>query len=142
MSYLNRFAEYAAAFEETFVDDNWERLEPYFTEEAVYLPGDGTEARGRDEVFATLRKSIDSLDRRFDSRSMGDTPPPTESGNVVTLVWTLILAKQGAPDLILSGREYATFAGDRIERLEDVFDDGVVESLGDWMREHGASLDG
>ena len=140
MSYTDRFLEYAAAFEETFADDNWERLEQFFTEDAVYLPGDGTEAVGRDNVLAALRRSVDSLDRRFDSRSMGDIPPPSESGNVVTLIWSLILSKEGQPDLTLSGREYATFSGDAIQRLEDVFDEGVVETMGNWMREHGASL--
>ena len=30
------FMEYAAAFEQTYVDDDWSRLEPFFSEHAVY----------------------------------------------------------------------------------------------------------
>lgn len=33
---LQRFVEYAQAFEKTYVDDDWTRLEPYFAPDAVY----------------------------------------------------------------------------------------------------------
>ncbi len=140
MSYLERFAEYAAAFEETFNDDNWKRLEQYFTPDATYAPGDGTIAQGRDEIFTALRNSVSSLDRRFDSRAFGDNPAPSESGNVVTLLWTLILEKKDLPSLTISGREYATFSGNAIQKLEDVFDDGAIQNLTEWMEKHGDSL--
>tara|TARA_B110001469_G_C9502074_1_gene250652 strand:+ start:373 stop:531 length:159 start_codon:yes stop_codon:yes gene_type:complete len=52
MTNLERFQAYADAFEETYSDDNWQRLEEFFTADAVYAPGDGTEAVGRDQVFA------------------------------------------------------------------------------------------
>ena len=139
MSNLTRFIEYAAAFEDTFGDDNWERLEKYFDADAVYLPGDGTEAVGRENVLQALRKSVDSLDRRFESRSLGESQVPTEDGNIVTLIWKLVLSKQGAPDLTLSGTEYATYSGGEIQRLEDVFDEGVVEGMMEWMSTHGGS---
>ena len=140
MSHLERFAAYAAAFEESYADDNWQRLEQYFTEDAVYLPGDGTEAVGRDNVFAALRNSINGLDRRFDSRGFGNMPDPTEEGDVVTLNWVLIFTKQGAPDLTISGVERLNFDGDRISRMEDIFDNGVMDNVGAWMAEHGESL--
>ena len=140
MSHIDRFAEYAAAFEETFSDDNWQRLEQYFTADATYLPGDGTEAVGRDNVLQTIRNSVNSLDRSFDSRTFNEGPAPTEAGDIVTFVWNLTFAKEGLPDLTISGREHATFAGDAIQRLEDVFDEGATEIMADWMREHGASL--
>lgn len=140
MNYLDRFADYAAAFEETFVDNNWARIEQYFTEDAVYAPGDGTEAIGRDNVFRTLQGSIDGLDRRFDTRVFGDTPVPTVDGNVVTLIWSLTFSKVGVPDLTISGRELATFNGVAIERLEDIMDDGVIDTMGQWMQEHGGSI--
>jgi len=140
MNYLDRFMEYAAAFEETFKDDNWERLEQYFTSDATYAPGDGTTAKGRTAVFKALNDSISALDRRFDSRSFGDTPPPTVEGNVVTMLWSLVLEKQGCPNLTISGCEYATFSGDAIQKLEDVFDESAVETLTAWMQEHGESL--
>ncbi len=137
MSILERFAEYAAAFEETFIDDNWQRLEQYFTADAIYLPGDGTEATGRDNVLQTLQDSVNSLDRSFHSRTLGEGPSPTEEGNVVTLIWKLSFKKQGVPDLIISGREFLTYNGDAIQRMEDVFDDGVPEAISEWMQNHG-----
>ncbi len=36
MSILERYQAYAAAFEESYVDDDWSRIGPYFTENAVY----------------------------------------------------------------------------------------------------------
>ena len=40
MDSLTRFGQYAKAFEEVFVNDDWTHLEPFFTEDAVYeIPG-------------------------------------------------------------------------------------------------------
>ena len=91
MSNLERFMEYAAAFEDTYADDNWQRLEQYFTPDAYYAPGDGSIAQGRKDVLSTLNNAVNSLDHKFDARSFGDNPAPSESDNVVTMKWTLIL---------------------------------------------------
>jgi hypothetical protein len=139
MSNLQRFKAYADAFEETYADDNWQRLEDYFTEDAVYAPGDGTEAVGRDQVLTRLRDGVNGLDRRFDSRALHADPPDSD-GDVVSLSWQLKLSKNGAPDLTATGVEHATYSDGAICRLEDVFDDGVVEQLGEWMAAHGDSL--
>ena len=60
---LELFQAYADAFEETYVDDNWQRLEEYFSADVIYAPGDGTEAVGRTKVFTRLRAGVDDLDR-------------------------------------------------------------------------------
>src|SRR4030095_10724846 len=39
---LQRFGESAQAFEKTYVDDDWTRLEPYFAPDAVYRVGGST----------------------------------------------------------------------------------------------------
>ena len=70
MSNLERFQAYANAFEETYADDNWQRLDEFFTADAVYASGDGTEAVGRDQVVARLRDGVNGLDRRFTSRGL------------------------------------------------------------------------
>ena len=36
MSIQERFQSYADAFEETYVDDDWSRIEQFFTEDAVF----------------------------------------------------------------------------------------------------------
>jgi hypothetical protein len=140
MSNLERFEAYADAFEETYADDNWQRLEAYFTADAVYAPGDGTEAAGRDQVLGRLRDGLNGLDRRFDARALTATPPSSE-GETVSLSWQLTLSKAGAPDLTATGVEHATYADGAISRLEDIFDEGVAESVGEWMAAHGDLLD-
>lgn len=140
MTILEKFQTYADAFEETYADDNWQRLERYFTVDAVYAPGDGSEAVGRDQVLARLRDGINGLDRRFDARALSAAPPSSE-GNTVSLSWQLTLSIAGAPDLTATGVEHATFTDGAISRLEDVFDEGVPEALGAWMAAHGASLE-
>ena len=139
MSLLDQFQAYADAFEETYVDNDWARLEQYFTPDAVYAPGDGSEFVGRDQVISRLRDGVDGLDRRFDSRGLSSQPPTVE-GDTVSLAWQLTLSKAGAPDFVASGIEHATYTDGAISRLEDVFDDGVAEALGAWMAAHGDSL--
>ncbi len=139
MSNVEQFQAYAAAFEETYADDDWQRLEQYFTDDAVYAPGDGTEASGREQVLARLRDGVNGLDRRFDSRTLIASPPRTE-GDKVSLSWELTLSRSGAPDLTARGVEHASYRNGAICRLEDVFDQGTVEGLGEWMAAHGDKL--
>ena len=94
MNHLEQFQAYADAFEETYVDDNWQRLEEYFTPDAVYAPGDGTEAVGRDQVLARLRDGVNGLDRRFDSRALSASQPSLD-GDTVSLAWQLTEAWPG-----------------------------------------------
>ncbi|MFT7245083.1 MAG: hypothetical protein ACI82A_002448 [Candidatus Azotimanducaceae bacterium] len=140
MSDLELFKAYAAAFEETYIDNNWQRLAQYFTADAVYAPGDGSEAVGRDQVLAQLREGVDGLDRLFDSRALIASPPSAE-GDTVSLTWKLTLSKAGAPDLTVAGAEHATYTAGAISHLEDIFDKGTAESLGGWMAKHEALLD-
>ena len=53
MSILDRYQAYAEAFEESYIDDDWTRIEQYFTEDAVYV-GE-PEANGRAAVLAKLQ---------------------------------------------------------------------------------------
>ncbi|HEY5645169.1 MAG TPA: nuclear transport factor 2 family protein [Pseudomonadales bacterium] len=141
MSNIERFQAYAAAFEQTYADDDWQRLAQYFSADAVYAPGDGTEVAGRNQVLNRLRDGVNGLDRRFDSRTLVATPPTAE-GDKVSLSWQLTLRKAGAPDLTATGVEHASYSNGVISRLEDVFDAGTVQGLGDWMAAHGKLLGG
>ena len=140
MSDLEQFQAYAAAFEESYADDNWQRLEQYFTADAIYAPGDGTEAVGRDQVIAQLREGVDGLDRLFDSRVL-DATLPSEEDNTVSLSWQLTLSKAGAPDLKVTGVEHATYTDGAISLLEEIFDESTPVILGGWMAKHEALLD-
>ncbi len=140
MGIQDRYQAYADAFEESFVDDDWSRIEQYFTEDAVY-EGDPEDARGREAVLAKLTGGVDAFDRKMDKRSP-DFQPPTVDGNTLTMKWTVTYEKAGAPDLAISGVETAVFEGDRIARLRDVFDPEAQKAMGEWMAKHGAKLQG
>jgi ketosteroid isomerase-like protein len=137
MSILDRYQAYADAFEETFEDDDWSRIAPYFTEDAVY-EGD-PDARGRDAVLAKLKGGVDAFDRRMDSRTP-DFDTPSVSGDTLTMKWRVTYTKAGAPDLVISGSETAVFRGDRIAVLRDSFDPDAQKAMGEWMAAHGAKL--
>lgn len=138
MSILERFLAYADAFERTFEDDDWSRIEPFFTEDAVY-EGGPEDATGRDAVIAKLENGVSSFDRRMDSRTP-DFQTPDVEGDTLRMRWTVTYTKSGAPDLVISGLETARFRGDRIAVLRDDFDPAAEKAMGEWMAAHGASL--
>jgi hypothetical protein len=139
MSILDRYRAYADAFEESYVDDDWSRVAPFFAEQAVY-EGD-PDARGRDAVLAKLKNGVDSFDRRMDSRTP-DFQTPSVTGDTLTMKWKVTYTKGGLPDLVISGVETAVFEGDQIAQLRDTFDPEAQKALEQWMAEHGAALQG
>ena len=122
MSNLPHFVEYAAAFEETLEDDNWNRLEKYFSEDASYLPGDGTEGAGRDAALAAMKNSVDLLERKVDSREIIGDPGVSEDGDCITLTFTIRYAKSGRDEFTLVGKELIEYENGLIKRMEDIFD--------------------
>ncbi|MCP4896904.1 MAG: nuclear transport factor 2 family protein [bacterium] len=140
MSIAKIFLEYAKTFERVFEDDDWSRLEEFFTPDAVYLPGDGKELRGRDNVLTHLKQSLDSFDRRFDLRRVELVSDPVVTAGRVTIQWRAVYEKKGLPDIVLCGTEEATFEGNAISRLEDSLDDGVAETLQTWIGQYGDTL--
>lgn len=134
MSNVERFRAYAAAFENFYEDDDWRRLEAFFTEDASY---DGAE--GRPALLEKLRSSVNSLDRRMDSRHLAFDDPLAE-GDRVIVDWRVRYSKSGCPDLVIHGRETANFRGDRICELHDEIHSNSRADFGRWMEEFGAQL--
>jgi len=124
-----RFAEYAAAFEETYADDDWSRLESYFTEDATYAvegePPFGGRWEGRKQLLQQLCKSVNEVDRTFDKRYLELLGTPTIGEDSIKVRWRVTYTKAGSPDVVVEGSERATFEGDRIRLLEDQIEDGV-----------------
>ena len=144
MSIADRYRAYADAFEESLADDDWTRLEQYFTEDAVYRP-DGTpesDVTGREAVLARLKGGVDQFDRRMDSREISFTAEPRADGDRVSARWQLKYTKAGKPDVEIFGTETATFRDDRICLLSDEFDPDAQAALEAWIKEHGPSLAG
>jgi hypothetical protein len=119
MTLVERYQAYAADFESTFVDDDWSRLEKYFTEDATYsTPANGLRVSGRGMVLAVLRAAVSGFDRRCDTRALLTTEGPDGQGNEVVRQWVATFTIEGAPDLQIGGSERAVFRDNRIELLE------------------------
>ncbi len=141
MGLVKRFLAYAQAFEGAYEDDDWSRLEEYFTADAVYDNGGGKVIEGRDAVLAWFKGDVASFDRRFDSRSVKLTDRPKEENDTVSVGWEAVYTKSGVPDLVIAGKETAEFEGDRIRVLRDEFTNEAQATLKEWMGKHGGLLE-
>lgn len=145
MNITERFQQYAAAFEETYIDDDWSRLEPFFAVDATYevlgMPQFPINAEGRDAVFAALKESVDSFDRRFDSRKLQILAPPEVAGSSLKLRWGGSYGREGVPDFAFEGVEEAHYneAGE-IARLVDTYEESMAEAAKEWLGKYGKSL--
>ena len=140
MSTIDTFKAYFDAFEETYLDNRWDRIAPYFASDITYQNAEGETLRGRDAALDYLKASVDSLDRRFDKRGFVGAPDISASHDTITMIFTVRDQKDGAPDLLISGEEVARFSGDQIQQMDDVFDDTTLADFATWMEKHGALL--
>lgn len=140
MSIAERYQAYAEAFEQSYVDDDWTRIEPFFTENSVY-EDDPENAEGRAAVLAKLKGGVDTFDRQMDSRTP-DFQTPTVDGNTLKMNWKVTYTKADCPDLVIFGSETAVFEGDQIALLRDDIDPAAMAGMGEWMQVHGAKLQG
>ncbi len=139
MAILDRYLAYADAFERSYEDDDWSRLEQYFTPDSIY-EGDPP-ASGRAALLGKLKTGVDNFDHRMDSRTL-KFEKPTVEGNTLRVKWRAAYTKRDLPDLVISGVEIAEFDGDRIARMRDEFDPDAQKAMGEWMAKHGAALRG
>ena len=144
MSLIDRFNQYADAFEMFFESGDPKVLEPYFAEEAVYEiqadPPFAARHEGRDKIIQGLSDSVDSFDKRFEQRKLEIVDGPTEHDRNVWIRWRVTYSSPGIPPLAMSGEETATFEGDRIVHLEDRVPPDVVQAIFAWMSKHESSL--
>ena len=143
------FMDYAAAFEETYVDDDWSRLSPFFHEDARYEVRGGPmacEIEGREAIFKGLKKSIDGLDRQFDERviEISDGPNVTAvpEGEEVSIGGLVSYRRGESPRIGIPGRSVFTVVDGRIAKMRDEYDDAALAPMGAWMQQYGAGLDG
>jgi len=136
MDNVQIFKAYFDAFEETYADNNWDRIAPYFADDMVYNNAEGESLNGKEAAIAYLNASVDSSDRQFDSRAFDGEPEISGAGEQVTMVFTVRYRIEGAPDLVLSGKEIATFTEGKIQQLDDIFDDHALSELSGWMEKH------
>lgn len=145
MQILERFMAYAADFEKTYVDNDWSRITPYFADNAVYevrgMSAIPVLGQGKQGVVEALEKAINDLDRRCKSRNLELTAPPSVQDSTVTIHWRGVYEIEGGDDLVIAGREDATYneAGE-IEALIDTYDESAAADFGAWLAKHQALL--
>jgi len=139
---VERFKEYTAALEQAYHEDDWSRLVPYFAENAVYRSyyGADLEVIGRDAVLKQFRSDAESFDRKFDSRRVEYFDGPREARGGVFTLWRVTYSKAGVPDLVLTGKEIATYIGDEITLLEGHYLPETFGVFGTWLTEHGSFM--
>jgi ketosteroid isomerase-like protein len=144
VSHSARFAEYAAAFEKAYAENDWSLVEDYFTEDAVYdsplPPPIGGLFEGRDAVLASFDDVLNRFDRRFDSRAIELLEGPREEGDSVWVRGRAIYRSAGVPDFAFELEETAWFEGDRIRRLEDRYEGDAIQGIVAYLEAHGESL--
>ena len=144
MDPLERFDEYANAFEDAFKSDDWSVVEPFFIEDAVYeisgTPPFGGRHEGRDAILEYMQRSVDSFDRRFDEREIEIIDGPHLMDDAVWMQWRVTYTVADAPDLVLEGEERVEFEGGQIRLLEDTYPDGASEPVLAYFEEHADKL--
>ncbi len=142
MGMTERFNKYTAALEQSYADGNWSRLAPYFAQSATYRSyyGADLEVTGRDAVVKQCQADAESFDRKFDSRRVEYFDGPREERGRVFTRWKVTYSKAGAPDLVLTGTEIATYIGDEITLLEGHYTPETFSGFGDWLNEHGSFI--
>lgn len=143
MDLIQLFVAQRAAFERTYEDGNWARLEPYFSEGLLYevmnMPFHCA-ISGRPAVIAGLKRSIERFDKLC-RRTVGLGATIFQEGNNV-LVHSGIRFQRGDSPAVESGLwEIATYHNGRIERLIDIYDPGEGAKYERWMAEWGDGLD-
>ena len=147
MEPMKQFLAYYTAFEQTYVDDDWTRLEGLFAPDAVYrVIGSGAydcELRGRAAVLAGIRKFIDGFDRHC-TRRLESIDPPSATANTVSFRGAAVYTRGDSPELRLVLTEKIEFRDGLITDITDIYDeswrDGPPADVAEWLREHGSDL--
>ncbi|MCU7828246.1 MAG: hypothetical protein KZQ85_04200 [Candidatus Thiodiazotropha sp. (ex Myrtea sp. 'scaly one' KF741663)] len=142
MSLIDRFNSFAADFEACVADDQWDRLEVYFVENATYwnIGGPDPRVKGRSEILNYLKNDVSHNDRQFDSRTLEALSEPTVVGNKLSRKWRCTYKCTGVPDLVVEGEARYEFDGELIRSLEE---EVTPDSLGRyiaWMNDYGSRL--
>ena len=143
------FISYAGAFEQTYSDDDWSRLEIYFSDDAVYEVRGGPLAcrlTGPSAIFAGLKKSLDGMDRKSEERTIdvtdGPSVTPTDDGEEVSLGWHANYLFPGAGTTGFPGRTVAEVSNGKIVAMRDEYSDEALDNFAQWVLSNNLDIDG
>jgi len=142
MNTIDTFERFAADFESTVEDDNWSRLEKYFTDDASYrnVGGPDPVCKGRTAILDYLKADISNLDRRFDSRTLTALTPPTAEGDCLSRKWRCTYTLAGTPDLVVEGEARYLFEFGLIKAIEEEPTPESIRNVAAWLQKFGAKL--
>lgn len=145
MNTLETFLAYADDFEKTLRDDDWSRVERWFSDDAVYRVESelmGCELSGPAAIAAGMKKSLDGFDRRFDGRKIDIDEGPHVEGDELRVVWRVTYHLGDHPPYVLKGRSLARVEDGRVALLVDSYDDEELGAeLQAWISKAGVELD-
>lgn len=144
MDVLKLFLTYAADFEITYKDDNWDRLHQYFNDQAIYeivSPSMPCTLTSPTEIFRGIKKSLDGFDRRYDSREIAIGNDLKTDDSTLSASWSVTYIKGELPPFVLKGKSVCTFRDNKIEKLVDTFDAQNEQALMDWVTQTGFNVD-
>jgi hypothetical protein len=141
---LERFLEYAQAFEKSYADDDWSRLEPYFARDAVYRVVGSTswdcEVKGRKQVIAAMRKFVNEFDRHC-TRAIRPAGAPVVGQDTVRVAGIAAYTRGDSEELTLQIELIAQYRDGSIIRLSDVYPAENEARVRAWMEKWGQGLD-
>ncbi len=142
MSIIDTFERFATDFEAAVQDDDWCRLEKFFSEDATYLNVGGPDPKsvGRASVLAYLKADVSAVDRQFDRRDLVALTPPVTEERRLSRRWRCTYRLAGAPDLVVEGEARYLFEDDLIKEIEEEPTTDSVQQLGEWMEQYGDLL--
>lgn len=144
MNFLKLFLDYAAAFESTVLDDDWERIKPFFSQDAVYEVGAGkfgARLVGPDAICAGIRKSLGGFDRRFASRRPELLGKPETLADGCRIEWNAHYQQEGFEPLVLRGASTVRYREGKIVYLADHYDAAAEANLLAWQSRNALPVD-
>jgi hypothetical protein len=143
MAVIDHFVTYYEAFEATYIDDDWARLEPLFVPDAVYRVTGGTlfdcEIAGREAVFAGIKTFLDGFDRQCERR-IDNVAPPELTEDTVLIHGAACYRRNGSPELTLRLDELIEYRDGLIVRITDTYPPGLTEVSREWLERWGTGL--
>lgn len=144
MSPCTSFIHHTLAFEQAFVTDLWQLLEPLYAADAVHLIEDGgpfgDEDRGPAAIADGLRRSVHTVDRRFDVRIPAIIEGPFQHDDRIWMRFRLTMRRHGLPDLVVEGEHETTHRDGLITDFREKLAPGHGERAARYLQLHDAAL--
>jgi hypothetical protein len=143
---IETWEKWIATFDRAFETDRWDEARSFLTDDVVYIVAGapfGCELRGREQVIAGFRKSLDNFDRRFDTRHWEAVDLRAWADQAVTCLAKGSYVRTGKPLLTFAAKGSWFFREGKISLMTDVYDISEVHAQRalEWLAVHGKDLD-